>query len=242
MILEVLVAGLERRAALLHPVRHSSAVKRRQAAHIADLYDAPPLPMAVVALAGPFANFLLAMCGAALGWWGALEFPEAARMVRVNAILMLFNLLPALPLDGGRVLCAVAGRWLGRRRALFLSVALAHALAAFLVAIAVIGFFETGMVNLSFFIMSVFLVAASLSERSAMLASDMSGAVANLTGMKKLPARVKFVAVDRDAPPALAARYMRRGEVTLFALYENGALVGFEDERAMARRAVAPPT
>lgn len=212
------------------------------AAHIPGLYDAPPGRTVAVALAGPVANLILAMLGAALGWWGILRFPDAARMVRVNAILMLFNLLPALPLDGGRVLCALAGRWLGRRRALLLSVAIAHALAVFLAAVAVVGFFETGMVNLSFLIMSVFLVAASLSERSAMLASDMSGAVANLTGMKKLPARVKFVAIEKSAPPALAARYMRRGEVTLFALYEDGALVGFEDERALAKRAVQPTT
>ena len=210
------------------------------AAHIADLYDAPPGRTIVVALAGPFANLVLAVLGAALGWWGVLCFPDAARMVRVNAILMLFNLLPALPLDGGRVLCAAAGRFVGRRRALRVSVGIAHALAILLVAVAVIGFFETGMVNLSFLIMSVFLVAASLSEKSAMLASDMSGAVEKLTGVKKLPARVKFVAVDRNAPPALAAKYLRRGEVTLFALYENGALAGFEDERSMARRAVAP--
>ncbi len=210
------------------------------AAHIADLYDASPGRTVVVALAGPFANLLLAVLGAALGWWGVLRFPDAARMVRVNAILMLFNLLPALPLDGGRVLCALAGRFIGRRRALLLSVTLAHVLAALLVAVSVIGFFETGMVNLSFLIMSVFLIAASLSEKSAMLASDMSGAVEKLVGAKKLPARVKFVAIDRNAPPAQAARYFRRGEVTLFALYEEGALVGFEDERAMAKRAVKP--
>lgn len=210
------------------------------AAHIVDLYDVPPGRMIVVALAGPFANFLLGVLGAALGWWGILRFPEAAAVVRVNAILMLFNLLPALPLDGGRVLCAIAGRWLGRRRALAVSVTLAHVLALFFVAVAVIGFFETGIFNLSFAIMSVFLIAASLSERSAMLASDMTGAVAKLTGTKKLPARVKFVAIDKDALPAMATKYMRRGEVTLFVLYENGTFAGFEDERAVAKRAVSP--
>lgn len=208
------------------------------AAHIAHLYDAPIGPTVAVALAGPLANLFLALLGAALGWWGALSFPDAARMVRVNIILMLFNLLPALPLDGGRVLCALAGPRLGRRRALLLSVGLAHALAGLLVAVAVIGFFETGMLNLSFLIMGVFLVATSLMEKGAALASDMAGAVENLTGRKRLPARVRLVALDKAASPALAAKYMRRGEVTLFALYENGALVGFEDECAVAKRAI----
>lgn len=212
------------------------------AAHIANLYDAPPFPMAVVALAGPFANFLLAMCGAALGWWGALAFPEAARMVRVNAILMLFNLLPALPLDGGRVLCAISGRFLGRRRATGLAVALAHVLALSLLALAVAAFVQTRIVNVSLIIMSVFLIAASLTERRAMLDADTAGAVAKLCAVKKLPARAKIVAIDRAAPPASAARYMRRGEVTLFAMYENGQFKELSDECVVAKRAVTENT
>ncbi|MGI6239244.1 MAG: site-2 protease family protein [Christensenellales bacterium] len=209
------------------------------AAHIADIYDAPPFQMIVVALAGPLANLLFAVAGAALGWWGVLRFPDAARVVRVNTILMLFNLLPALPLDGGRVLCAIAGRWLGRRRATGLSVALAHLLAALLLVATAVGFFKARVVNLSFILMSVFLVAASISERNAMLASDASGAVRSLLGGKSLPARAKLVAIDAAAPPACAARFMRKGEVTIFALYEGDEFAGFADERSIAKRAVA---
>lgn len=63
-----------------------------------------PWHVALVAGAGPLANAL--MCGL---WW-ALE-PWAGDVARagvlVNAALGLVNLLPVLPLDGGRILMAL---------------------------------------------------------------------------------------------------------------------------------------
>lgn len=68
-----------------------------------------------VALAGPLQNLLmigLAFFFRQTGWW-----TEAwtAYFVQVNATIALFNLLPAEPLDGGRVLSA----WMMRRLAVW---------------------------------------------------------------------------------------------------------------------------
>lgn len=69
----------------------------------------------VVALAGPLQNLLmigLAFFFRQTGWW-----TEAwtAYFVQVNATIALFNLLPAEPLDGGRLLSA----WIMRRTAVW---------------------------------------------------------------------------------------------------------------------------
>lgn len=75
----------------------------------------PRRDMAMVAAAGPFANLLMVFCWALtmkLGLWVQLSNPAAGQLLLVmgaagifiNTALMMLNLLPLLPLDGGRVL------------------------------------------------------------------------------------------------------------------------------------------
>jgi Zn-dependent protease len=79
----------------------------------------PKRDMAIVAAAGPLVNFamgigwaLLARVGAMLGGTGeALIYMSVAGML-INTILMVLNLLPLPPLDGGRVLTGLLpNRW-----------------------------------------------------------------------------------------------------------------------------------
>lgn len=81
-----------------------------------DLHLRPPVEL-MVAAAGPAANLALAALAAWLRPSPFMAETPAAFAVQVNLALAAVNLLPAQPLDGGRVLRAVLAEWWGEKRA-----------------------------------------------------------------------------------------------------------------------------
>lgn len=79
----------------------------------------PKRDMALVAVAGPLANLLMAVgwalllrLGTSLGDSGMALVYMGVAGITINAILMMLNLLPLPPLDGGRVLTGLLpGPW-----------------------------------------------------------------------------------------------------------------------------------
>jgi Zn-dependent protease len=72
----------------------------------------------LIAIAGPAVNFLLALLGfgAWMLWGGPQREDLFGGFIAVNLLMGLFNLLPAFPMDGGRLLRAFLGwrgDWLG---------------------------------------------------------------------------------------------------------------------------------
>lgn len=107
-----------------------------------------PLQEFWVAVAGPAVNVAIA---AILFVWLAASRQLAAtetlsatggsllqRLMVVNVALVLFNLLPAFPMDGGRVLRALLAARLGRRRATAIAANVGQALA---IVLGAVGFF-----------------------------------------------------------------------------------------------------
>ena len=69
----------------------------------------------VIAIAGPAVNFGLFVILALL--WGGTGWPALLTGAAINLLMGLFNLLPAFPMDGGRVLRAVLSKRYGWYRA-----------------------------------------------------------------------------------------------------------------------------
>ncbi len=114
---------------VLHEVAHALAARHYRLpikgitlfifGGVAEMSDEPPHPRAefVVAVAGPLASLAIGS-GLAVAWVlgsGAGLAPPARAVVgylaAMNFLLALFNMVPAFPLDGGRVLRSILWDW-----------------------------------------------------------------------------------------------------------------------------------
>lgn len=148
---------------------------------VARLYRMPELPAQelIVAISGPLVNVALAAILGPLAWWLAPdELLQLARMIQgrpimmeeespflayflpalflLNIVLALFNLLPAFPMDGGRVLRALLSMRLSRLRATRIASLIGQAIALGLFAFALSeGNYLTSLVGVFVFFMAM---------------------------------------------------------------------------------------
>ncbi len=71
----------------------------------------------LISLAGPFYNFIIAVFCVALWWVFPDVYPYTDIIVTANLALLIINLLPCYPLDGGRFLLATLSLFISRKTA-----------------------------------------------------------------------------------------------------------------------------
>lgn len=120
----------------------------------------------VIALAGPAVNVVIALVllligarvdGSALANVEQPTLSFADRLAAVNIFLVVFNMIPAFPMDGGRVLRATLALRLGRRRATDIAAAIGQGVAFMLGAAGLFG----GNAILVFIAIFVYLAASA---------------------------------------------------------------------------------
>lgn len=136
-----------------------------------------PIQELVVAIAGPLVNFLLIgvfmsvlfFLGAPMEWSAeALMYPETAlppitawlmTLAVMNAVLAIFNLLPAFPMDGGRVLRAILATRLPYLRATRIAAMIGQGFAVLFILLGIFG-------NPFLILIGFFVFVAAAQERS----------------------------------------------------------------------------
>ena len=199
-------------------------------------YRIPPARLIAVALAGPAANLALIVLCAALTQWGLVRAASAASLFQMNLTLMLFNLLPALPLDGGRILYALLQRPLGESRALRLGLWLGRILAAALIAFAVGLGFRSGRWNLTLILAAVFLLASGPDESAAWARSRAQRLGDALESAAIRPVRILQLPADTSVSRAL--ELLRPRERCWFLLTDGGNPRALLDERSLLRHLI----
>lgn len=197
-------------------------------------YGVSPLRMVVTAAAGPTANLLLALTMASLAQWRLVQSHAAAIHVRHNIALMAFNLIPALPLDGGRMLYALLQRPFGETCAQRIGIYCGRLLSAILVFAAVYAGTRTGKWNLSFLLAAVFIIASEEQEARA-LVQIRAQRLQNAFNRERIrPARIYHM--DETLPVHQAIRLMRTWENTWFVLTRDGLPCSVVDDQSLLRQ------
>jgi stage IV sporulation protein FB len=133
-------------------------------AHIPQLGAAEPAVEATVALAGPLGSLLLCVAAVWLRERGWLEPGLGGFYLGINLTLGAVNLLPALPLDGGRVARALLAGRLGYGRATLAVVRSGRLCALALCALALLAW-RLGTFSPGAFVFAYFTFAAARRER-----------------------------------------------------------------------------
>jgi Zn-dependent protease len=193
---------------------------------IARLESMPEKPMQElwVALAGPAVNVGIAVVlwvGLAVtsGFAPAGEFSLTTgsfwqRLLVLNLVLVAFNLLPAFPMDGGRVLRALLALRLGRRRATAIAADVGQIMA---ILFGIFGFFY----NPFLIFIGIFVYLGAQAEAGMV---EMQSALADLRVRDAMMTR--FRALTARDTLARAVDELLAGSQHDFPVTENGAVIG----------------
>ena len=224
-------------AALEHECAHAFAARRQGfcldkivlmpygAVISGDLQGISPKQELLVCIAGPLVNAATALAFVALWWLYPETYPYTEAAAYVSASLFLVNLLPAWPLDGGRVL-RLALRPIGEKKARIICRVVSLCIAA-----AVLGYFIWSCFRKPVFSALVFAVLLAAGSFGGGSYSRFLPREKNFTrGLEE-----RRVALSADCTAGEAVRLLREDKYLVLVLYENGEFCGELGEAELLR-------
>lgn len=121
----------------------------------------PPGKAFLLSCAGPLCNAFFLAVSLLIAWRYALYSDMLIYFIQGNLFMLLLNLLPVLPLDGGRMLLALLTKWFDRARTLRILLTLSRLLSVFLIVSGFI-FMHFSLVTLGCYL----LYAAAIEEKT----------------------------------------------------------------------------
>ncbi|MBR1867004.1 MAG: site-2 protease family protein [Clostridia bacterium] len=164
-----------------------------------------------IVVAGPLINLLLGLSTLALWWIFPETYPYTELMATANFSLFFVNLLPAYPLDGGRLLLAILSLRLKRKTAVKIARATGVALGAGMAGLFVYSLFSTPNLSILFFAFFMIFGALEVRKENAYFAIAESFSLEKIKRGKE----VKTLAITADYTlkrlyPLLSDEYLYR--------------------------------
>jgi Zn-dependent protease/predicted transcriptional regulator len=199
---------------------------------VAEMTKEPPNPKSefFMAIAGPLASVVISLCCFLLAGVSATAqgpMPVTAvfgYLAWINFVLVLFNMVPAFPLDGGRVLRSALWAAKGNLHwATRISSAIGSGFGILLVILGIFSFVNGNLIGgLWWLILGIFLRNASRMSFEQLLLREALAGEPVRHFMRENPITVPSSATIRD----VVDRYVYRYHHKLFPVVDDGALVG----------------
>ncbi len=207
---------------------------------VAQMDEEPPSPKAefLMAIAGPISSFALsAACYLALktGYQSNLPLPALGvfgYLAFVNGLLGGFNLIPAFPLDGGRVLRALLWHWMKDLRRATRPACLAGVIFGFVLMLAGIFHILTGdfMAGSWWFILGLFLREAARTSYYELVARIKLAGATIRSLMTPHPDTVSSnLSIDQ-----LVEEHFYRSHHDMYPVMDNSHLIGCVNSKQIA--------
>tara|TARA_B100001123_G_scaffold448460_1_gene609713 strand:+ start:952 stop:1575 length:624 start_codon:yes stop_codon:yes gene_type:complete len=118
--------GIDTTSITLYPFGGIAALKSEPQTSRSEFY---------IAVAGPAVNIVLCVM---LFPFYMIDMPLAAELITVNLVLGIFNLIPAFPMDGGRILRAYLSQKMSRKGATIISLRVSRVFAWVFIALGLV--------------------------------------------------------------------------------------------------------
>lgn len=231
----------------LHELGHALAAKRYgiktkditlyPIGGVARLEKMPEKPKQelAVALAGPAVNFIIAFLLSPIMLSSDFAVDEASNVLIIdahnflpmlgmlNVTLAVFNLIPAFPMDGGRVLRALLAMKLGRIKATQIAAGIGRVLA--------FGFIVMGFYSNPFLIfIGLFVILGANAEEQMVKTQAL---IVELTAKNAM--MTNFISLEKEEPISKAIDLLLAGQAKSFLVTENGFPFGIIDRDDIIR-------
>lgn len=156
------------------------------------------------------------------------------QMIGANAAMLALNLLPALPLDGGRIVFCAGYYLFGVSALSLLLCALGTALGLLLCSLAVYGALALGTLNLSLMIVGGYLTVCAVRGRDALLSENLYAVVhERMQSGGQRCARAVLLRVGGETPLYALIPHMAKTRACVLVLEEGGAPVLLGEEAVL---------
>lgn len=189
----------------------------------------------VVALAGPTVNFIIAILLSPVILRSDLSADESSNVLIIgahnflpmlgmlNITLAVFNLIPAFPMDGGRVLRALLAMKLGRVKATQIAAGIGKILA--------FGFIVMGFYSNPFLIfIGLFIILGASAEEQMVTTQSL---VQEFTAKNAM--MTNFITIEKEEPIAKAIELLLAGQAKSFLITDAGTPYGVIDRDDIIR-------